>query len=115
MKKTEEKNWYEKAVTLLDSELEEAKESLEDLSVPKDAVVNRAKEFLSALNGVTAEVPAIVISHDGDVNLNWRRGKEALFVSFCYDGLEHYSFRNEAIERHQIVEALRESPMQAAP
>jgi hypothetical protein len=115
MKNTVEKNWYEKAVTLLDCELEEAKESVEDLSVPQDAVVKRAKEFLSALNGITAEVPVIVISHDGDVNLKWGRGREALFASFCYDGLDHYSHRNETIERDQIFDVLREMPMQVAP
>ncbi len=115
MKKTEENDWYEKAVTLLDSELEEAKENIEDSSLPKDAVVNRAKEFLSTLNGVTAEIPVIVISHDGDVNLNWRRGREALFVSFCYDGLDHFTHRNETIDRHQIIDVLREESMQVAP
>jgi hypothetical protein len=100
--------WYEHVLARLESELAYVHENLEDLTPPSEAVLKEVKDFLANANALEADIPLITISNDGDVNLRWGRGYETLLVSFCFDGLDHYCHRYQAIDRNEVFEVLRD-------
>ncbi len=99
---------YQGAVTALVAELKDVEDRPNEYSIPSDAVLERVKEFLAELPA-HADIPVIRFSYDGDVNLRWGKGRMSLLVSFCYDGLEHFSYRYETITRAQLFQVLNDS------
>ena len=100
-------SWYEETLSRLNAEVQYAKEHLEESTLPSEHVLTEVKEFLSIADGFDVDIPLISVSYDGDVNLRWGRGHEALLVSFCYDGLDHYCHRYQEIERNNVFEVLQ--------
>jgi hypothetical protein len=103
----ERTSWYDETLLRLQAEVQYVRENLEESTLPSEHVLAEVKDFLSIANGFDVDIPLISVSYNGDVNLRWGKGYEALLVSFCYDGLDHYCHRYEEIERHSVFEVLR--------
>jgi len=103
----QETSWYEKVLSRLELELNYAKANPEEITLPCEATLAEVKRFLSTADGLEVDMPLISISYYGDINLRWGRGYDTLLVSFCYDGLDHYSHRYQSIDRGAVFDVLR--------